>query len=127
MGKIKDLTGQKFGRFTVEIQDSNKRPHRKITCDGEVHTISEWSRITGISRTVITKRLKNGWSEHDAIKTKTVDLRKPLIAKNPATGEIFNFESTKDAERQGHTRSSIWRCITGEYKTHHGMIWEYES
>lgn len=49
-----------------------------------------------------------------------------LIATDPMTGIQYRFRSGKDAERKGHTRSAIWRCLVGEYATHHGLIWAYE-
>ena len=52
---------------------------------------------------------------------------KAIIAINPKTGEACRFKSTKEAERNGHTRAGIWRAITGEYKHHHGLIWKYEN
>ena len=48
---------------------------------------------------------------------------KAIIATDIKTGKTYWFKSTKEAERKGHTRSAIWRVITGEYKHHHGMIW----
>ena len=48
-----------------------------------------------------------------------------LIATNVETGEQLYYRSGKDAERHGHTRSAIWRCVKGEYKTHHGLEWSY--
>lgn len=52
-------------------------------------------------------------------------LGKPVIATDPITKEVTWFKSAKEAERCGHTRAAIWRVITGEYKTHHGLIWSY--
>lgn len=45
-----------------KTQSNNKRDSRKITYNGETHTIAEWSRITGISWVVIDYRIKSGWS-----------------------------------------------------------------
>lgn len=38
-----------------------------ITYKMETHTLSEWSDIVGIPEKLISQRLKNGWSEHDAL------------------------------------------------------------
>lgn len=40
-------------------QSKNRRICRMITYKGETHTISEWSRITGISRKTLELRLKS--------------------------------------------------------------------
>lgn len=54
-----------------------------------------------------------------------ITTEKPLIAINEMTKETLWFKSSKEAERCGFQRPSIWRAITGEYKTHHGYIWKY--
>jgi len=109
---------------TKEMQDRNKRTNRYITFNGETHTIGDWASMTGIDRTVIAKRLDKGMPVEEAL-TKSADTRKPLVAIDEKTGVIYWFESSKDAERRGHTRPAIWRALTGEYKTHHGLVWKY--
>lgn len=54
-----------------------------------------------------------------------ITTEKPLIATNAKTGEKLYFISSKDAERHGFQRPSIWRCLVGEYSHHHGYKWEY--
>lgn len=50
-------------RWTDNItQANNKRTNVFIEFNGERHTIAEWSRITGIKKCTIQKRLKKGWS-----------------------------------------------------------------
>lgn len=39
--------------------------------------------------------------------------------------EILEFTSIKDAERKGFNRNSIYHCINGVYKHHHGYEWRY--
>lgn len=48
-------------------QGSNKRNNRLLTHSGQTLTISEWCRVLGFSETVITMRLKRGWSIEQAI------------------------------------------------------------
>lgn len=51
-------------------QANNRRNNHLLTCDGQTHTIAEWSRITGISYSVLINRVNViGWSDEDAIKT----------------------------------------------------------
>lgn len=52
---------------------------------------------------------------------------KKVVAIDPHTGKTMTFRSTKDAERNGYDRAAIWRVITGEYKTHKGLIWQYAN
>lgn len=41
-------------------QANNTRSNRYITLNGETHTITEWSRITGVHRRTIAHRLERG-------------------------------------------------------------------
>ena len=48
-------------------QSNNKRVSRYIEFNGVTHTISEWSRITGINKTLIRERLNANWPVSDAL------------------------------------------------------------
>lgn len=52
---------------TMKEQNNNKRNSRRISCNGETHTLSEWSEITGINRTTIAWRLNKGLSAEEAL------------------------------------------------------------
>lgn len=52
---------------TMKEQSNNRRNSRKVSCNGEIHTIAEWSEITGIHRTTITWRLNKGMSAEEAL------------------------------------------------------------
>ena len=54
-------------------QANNKRNNRYIQHNGEIHTVAEWGRITGIGQGTILRRLKLGW---DADKILTTPVRK---------------------------------------------------
>jgi hypothetical protein len=43
-------------------QADNKSNSRLFEFNGSAHTVSEWSKITGISRDIIWNRIKRGWS-----------------------------------------------------------------
>lgn len=45
----------------------NKRSVRQITIDGATKTLPEWELVSPVGRKVIWRRLKDGWSERDAI------------------------------------------------------------
>lgn len=45
---------------TWETQQNNKRSNTVIQAFGESKTLSEWSKISGINRTTIQKRIKTG-------------------------------------------------------------------
>lgn len=46
---------------------NNTRENVFIAYNGETHTLSEWGDITGTPERLISQRLKNGWSEHEAL------------------------------------------------------------
>lgn len=43
-----------------------------IEWNGETHTLTEWSAITGISIGVLSRRLETGWSVKDSLTIKPV-------------------------------------------------------
>ena len=47
---------------TMKAQGNNKRSNHSLELNGEIHSISEWSRITGIPNSTIYNRLKAGWT-----------------------------------------------------------------
>lgn len=110
---------------TREEQVNHQRTNRNITCNGETKTLAQWAKISGNSRSVIDSHLKKGMPPEIAIFMPAQTTEKPLIAINPNTKQVYYFKSGKEAERCGHKRAAIWRAITGEYKTHHGLIWSY--
>ena len=57
-------------------QGRNKRNNHLVCDNGESLCISEWSERTGISESVISYRLKRGWSDHDAVTIRTGQKRK---------------------------------------------------
>ena len=52
---------------TSSQQANNKRSNVVLALDNEVHNISEWCRITGLTRSTITHRLQRGWSVSDTL------------------------------------------------------------
>ena len=52
---------------TAREQANNRRTNRKITIKGKTKTLAQWSRESSIGVTTIHARIKNGWSEEDAV------------------------------------------------------------
>ena len=48
-------------------QQNNRTNNRLITANGETHTMAEWARLSGLSYSTVQRRLKNGWSDEDAV------------------------------------------------------------
>lgn len=56
---------------TAAEQNNNRRNNRILEFKGERHTISEWSKITGLNKSTILKRVSiRGWSTRDALSVK---------------------------------------------------------
>lgn len=75
----------------IKTQNRNARSNHLITYKNETHCISEWAEITGISRYVITNRLKYGWSIERVFST---PIRSHKLYKN-TKGVLNNEEITK--------------------------------
>lgn len=54
----------------MSVQQNNRTNNRRITSNGETHTMAEWARINGISYSTIQSRLSRGWKEEDAVLSK---------------------------------------------------------
>lgn len=54
-------------------QARNKRNNLLITRDGETKTLTEWSEITGVSATAISRRLKKGLPQQEIFSTTRVN------------------------------------------------------
>lgn len=53
------------------VQNNNTRQNRYISYNGEIHTITEWSKILGINKNTIVSRLDlYGWSVDEAFNTR---------------------------------------------------------
>lgn len=55
---------------STKVQGNNKRSNHTLELNGEIHTVSEWSKITGIPNSTIHNRLKAGWTIEKALTTK---------------------------------------------------------
>lgn len=63
-------------RWATPMQnENNRRNNHLMTCKGITHTLSEWSRITGMPSTTILTRLYRGKTEEEAL-TIPVQVRK---------------------------------------------------
>lgn len=63
--------------FRLTDDRGPKVKQRLITCDGETHTMKEWSKISGINYATIKLRIKKGWEPHKAIFEKPQREKKP--------------------------------------------------
>lgn len=54
---------------TQKVQQNNRNNNRYIEFNGNIHTLGEWSEITGINLGTIWDRLKRGWSIEKTLTT----------------------------------------------------------
>ena len=50
-----------------------------------------------------------------------------LVSVDIKTGQVYYYESTMDAERDGFNRAGIWNCCQGKYSQHKGRKWFYKE
>lgn len=51
----------------ARAQGNNRKTNHLVTAAGQMHTVSEWARLTGIKKTTIKERLRRGWSAARAV------------------------------------------------------------
>lgn len=57
---------------TWEVQENNRTNNRLLEYNGEIHTLAEWGRITGIKRHTIEQRIRYGWTTERILTAKTL-------------------------------------------------------
>jgi hypothetical protein len=73
---------------TMKVQANNTKKNVLITHGGETHTVTEWSRITGINRTTLQLRMKNGWDD-DML------FSKPMLGGKRIKGQCYGRKQQK--------------------------------
>ncbi len=61
---------------TPTEQAQNRSNNVNITIGGETYCLSEWSRRSGLSRHILQRRVRNGWSPEDILKPSSYGSRK---------------------------------------------------
>lgn len=76
-----DYTPENCEWATSMAQAQNRSSNRSLTFNGESHCITEWSRMVGIGRKTISKRLESGWTVEQALTTPVSKSKKPSEMK----------------------------------------------
>lgn len=66
-----DYTPENCCWIKLEEQARNKTTNIRLEYNGETHILAEWSKITGISESELSYRVKSGWSVEKTLTTKT--------------------------------------------------------
>lgn len=61
-----------------KAQSRNRRGLRYVTVDGVTRSLGEWAEVTGISVSTLSRRLKQGWPDEQAITTPKITKRKGI-------------------------------------------------
>lgn len=114
---------------TMKVQQNNRTNNHLISYNGETHTLSEWSEITGIRVGVINNRLKCGRSVGEALGKERI-IRKgsfPVLQYTKDGEFVKEWPSSVDVERAGIAKgSAVRKCCTGwpHYNTAAGYVWK---
>ena len=96
-------------RFT---QQNNTRRNRKLKANGEVHSMSEWARIRGMSKHTIEHRLELGWSEEDAVlRPVSTENYKHRLEMEVGNGKDYQNEARKAVKESGLYQYQIARVM----------------
>lgn len=123
---------------TMVQQNNNRKDNRRITYNGETHTISEWSRLTGINKGTIKDRLNAGWPDNEALGDphkrrphKSVSAtwfnKKTIAYKDGVLIGMFSSR-TEAAEHCGLDPKEVSDCVVGRRKAIRGYTFKrYEE
>ena len=76
-----DYTPKNCRWVTRQRQSNNMASNHLVTFNGRTQTLMDWSRETGIPHSTLWKRLKEGWTEEEALTIK------PTVGTNGYNGE----------------------------------------
>lgn len=92
-------------------QQNNKRDNHFLECNGEIHTFSEWSRITGIRANLIYHRWAAGWKPEDILNPRLLSKREQA---HRAAKSRYGEEFHTTLEIDGVTKTfEEWSEISG--------------
>ena len=129
--------------ITHSEQQRNRNNNIRVEHNGESKTISEWSRILGLSDKCLYKRYKSAIkhkgfceyddminkSSYDPIYTDRYKNRKPkpsrIVEQYSIDGKLLDTFSLVEAESRGFNKRNIHNCCAGRAKTACGYIWKY--
>lgn len=117
---------------TYKEQNNNQRDNHRLFYNNELHTIAEWSEITGLSHALILSRINKlhysvgealGYEKHER---KNPRAKKVVQIDLVTNEEIATYESFAEAEKATNTCSeTISKCCAGKVKRAGKYKWKY--
>lgn len=129
--------------ITHDEQQRNRNNNIRVDHNGESKTISEWSKLLGVSDKTLYKRYNSamkhkGFCEYDdlirtpsykPIYTDSYKSRKPkpsrIVEQYSLNGEYICSLSLVEAEAKGFNKRNIHNCCACRSKSACGYIWKY--
>lgn len=119
------------GKNVVEIFASKKV--KTIYYRGKHRTISDICKLTGISRSVIERRVINNGEKLNSVvsdiksKPRKKGIRNRPVFQYDLNGSFLKkWENLSEIEKElGFKRNAVGNCCLGNHKTSNGYIWEY--
>lgn len=125
-----DYTPDNCRWATRKEQANNTRNNRIITFNGVSKSITQWSEETGISKNLIWERLRRNTPIDKLFARKyntNLEQSKPILQYDLNGKLVKEWDSIREAERNGFNRGAIYLCIVGKNKTHKGYIWKFKD
>ena len=76
-----DYQPDNFRWATVAEQARNRRDNRRITINGQTKIVTDWAKEIGVLPSLIFSRIKNGWTEEQAVTIPTLKRSREQLGK----------------------------------------------
>jgi AraC-like DNA-binding protein len=113
----------------VITQQNSKRTCVRITAFGEILTLAQWARKTGLSREQIKHRINTmGMNPEEALTAPRMSWKQKRVIKKALDGSVIcMYDSLAQARKAHQNSTSIWNALSGKSKTALGFRWEYDE
>lgn len=124
--KRKDVLVHRLVAQTFIVNSENKRQVNHINedkTDNRVENLEWMTAKENSNHGTRNERIKNTQIKNGYIKK----MSQPILQYDLEGNLIKEWESAREAGRNGFDRSSIAKCCKGKQKIHKGFVWEYKS